>query len=76
MFVLAPVKDRNKPLNETEHKVYKRRTILIAAVELTLALLLKLMMLDDLFIVIAYSFVVLSLMLIAGKTKNRFELSK
>ena len=76
VLVLSPVEDRNKPLDEIEHKVYKRRTILIAAVELTLALLLKLLMLDDLFIATAYSFVVLCLMLIAGKAKNRFELSK
>ena len=76
VLVLSPVEDRNKPLAEIEQKVYKRRTILIAAVELTLAMLLKLLMLDDLFIATAYSFVVLSLMLIAGKAKNRFELSK
>lgn len=76
VLVLSPVEDRNKPLDEIEHKVYKRRTILIAAVELTLSTLLKLLMLDDLFIATVYSFVVLSLMLIAGKAKNRFELSK
>lgn len=76
VLILAPVEDRNKPLDEIEHQVYKRRTILIAAMELTLALLLKLLMLDDLFIATAYSFVVLSLMLIAGKAKNRFKLSK
>ena len=76
VLVLSPVEDRNKPLDEIEQKVYKRRTILIAAVELTLAMLLKLLMFDDLFVATAYSFVVLSLMLIAGKAKNRFELSK
>ena len=76
VLVLFPVEDRNKPLDEIEHRVYKKLTILIAAVELTLAMLLKLLMFDDLFIATAYSFVVLSLMLIAGKAKNRFELSK
>ena len=76
VLVLSPVEDKNKPLDEIEHKVYKRRTIFLTAVELTLALLLKLLMLDDLFIAITYSFVVLSLMLIAGTVRNRFELSK
>lgn len=76
VLVLSPVQDRNKPLDEIEHKVYKRRTILIAAVELTFSMLLKLLMLDALFIATAYSFVVLSFMLVAGKVKNRFELSK
>lgn len=31
VLILAPVEDKNKPLDETEHKVYKRRTMLIAA---------------------------------------------
>lgn len=76
MFILAPVEDRNKPLDETEHKVYKRRTTLIAVIELIIALLLKLLISDSLFVAIVYSFVVLSLMLIAGKVKNRFDVSK
>ncbi len=70
--IFSPVEDKNKPLNAIEHKVYKRRTILITAIEFTFVLLLKLMMLDGLSISIAYSFAVLSLMLIAGKAKNRF----
>lgn len=76
VLVLAPVEDRNKPLDEIEHKVYKRRTVIITAAELIIALLLKLLISDNLFIAIVYSFTVLSLMLIAGKAKNSFELSK
>ena len=58
---------------KTEHKVYKRRTILKAAAELTVALLLKLLTLDNLFFAVIYLFTVLSLMLIAGKAKNHFR---
>lgn len=76
VLILSPVEDRNKPLDETEHKVYKKRTVLIMTVELVIALLLKLAVLDTLFVAIAYSFIVLSLMLIAGKAKNRFDMSK
>lgn len=76
VLILSPVEDRNKPLDETEHKVYKRRTILIMAAELVIALLLKLAILDALFVAIAYSFIALGLMLITGKIKNRFDLSK
>lgn len=72
VLVLSPVEDRNKPLDDIEHKIYKKRTIFIAAVELAIALLFKLMVFDNLFIAIVYSFAVLSLMLIAGKTKNCF----
>ena len=75
ILILSPVEDKNKPLEETEHKVYKWRTLFIATAELTIAMLLKLVILDDLFIAITYSFVVLSFMLIAGKVKNRFNLS-
>ena len=76
VLILAPVEDSNKPLDETEHKVYKRRTTLIAAIELIIALLLKMLISDSLFVAIVYSFVVLSLMLVAGKVKNRFVVSK
>ena len=31
VLILAPVEDRNKPLDEIEHKVYKRRTVIITA---------------------------------------------
>ncbi|MCM1061653.1 MAG: accessory gene regulator B family protein [Eubacterium sp.] len=73
VLVFAPVEDRNKPLDETEHKVYKRRTRLIAAVEVIISLLLKLLISNNLSVAIAYSFVVLSFMLIVGKVKNVFE---
>ena len=76
VLVLFPVEDRNKPLDEIEHRVYKKLTILIAATELLIGIVLKLMGMDNLFVAVVYSFVVLSFMLIAGKAKNRFELSK
>ncbi|MCM1488503.1 MAG: accessory gene regulator B family protein [Firmicutes bacterium] len=72
VLILAPVEDRNKPLDETEHKVYKRRTTLIAAVEIIISLLLKLLISNNLSVAIAYSFIVLSFMLIVGKVKNVF----
>lgn len=72
VLILAPVEDRNKPLDEIEHRVYKKRAALIAAVELVIALMFKVTELDSLFVAVVYSFAVLSLMLIAGKAKNRF----
>lgn len=76
ILILAPIENKNKPLDETERKVYKKRAILIATVELIIALLLKLLISDNLFVATVYSFFALSLMLIAGKVKNRFDLSK
>lgn len=70
VLVLSPVEDRNKPLDEIEHKVYKRRAIFIAAAEFIIGLALKLAGLDDLFVAVVCSFGVLSIMLVAGKVKN------
>lgn len=70
VLVLSPVEDRNKPLDEMEHKVYKKRAVIILAIELLISGLLKLAGLDSLFVAIVYSFATLSFMLIAGKIKN------
>lgn len=72
VLVLSPVEDRNKPLDEIEHKVYKKRTVFIAAAEILIGLAFKLTGLNNLFVAVVYSFAVLSFMLIAGKVKNRF----
>ncbi len=72
VLVLSPVEDKNKPLDDLEYKVYKKRAIIIAAIELTVSILLKLIGLDSLFIAVVYSFAVLSFMLIAGLFKNKF----
>ena len=70
VLVLSPVEDRNKPLDEIEHKVYKRRAIFIAAAELLIGLALRLAGLSNLFVAVVYSFCMLSIMLVAGKVKN------
>lgn len=72
VLVLSPVEDRNKPLDEIEHKVYKKRAIFIAAAEILIGFVLKLAGLSNLFVAVVYSFAALSVMLIAAKVKNRF----
>lgn len=71
IFMLSPVEDKNKPLDEIEYKVYKKRTILIAIAEILLSILLKIIGMDNLFDAVVYSFAVLSFMLIAGKINRR-----
>jgi len=73
ILALSPVEDKNKPLDEVEHKVYKRRTVLIAAVELVICFLLWMMKLHNLFAAVVYSFAVLCFMVINGKVKNLFS---
>lgn len=73
VLVLSPVEDRNKPLDDLEYKVYKKRAIIIATVELAISILLKLIGLDSLFVTVVYSFAVLGFMLIVGAIKNAFK---
>ena len=75
VIVLSPVEDKNKPLDEIKHRVYKKRTILIVATELLIGIVLKLMGLDNLFVAVVYSFVVLSFMLVAEKVKNHWSIA-
>lgn len=42
VIVLSPVEDRNKPLDEIEHRVYKKRAIFIATAEILIGLAFKL----------------------------------
>lgn len=72
VILLSPVEDKNKPLDKTEHTIYKRRVIFITILELAICLLIMLIGLDDLSVAVVYSFIVLSIMLIVGKVKNTF----
>ena len=76
VFLLSPVEDKNKPLDETEHKVYKKRAVFIASLEFFIGIVFKLIGLDNLFVAVSYSFAALSFMLVAGKIKNCFEVNK
>ena len=75
VLLLSPVEDRNKPLAEIEQKVYKKRTMNIAAAEVMVCLALKFVGYDNLFVAVVYSFVVLSFMLVAGKVKNHWSIA-
>lgn len=70
VIVLSPVEDKNKPLDEIEHKIYKKRAIIIAAVEIAVSVVFKLAGLNSLFVAVVYSFAVLGFMLVVGKVKN------
>ncbi len=76
VLILSPVEDKNKPLDKAEHKIYKRRAALIAALKLVVCIGFNLIGLDNLFVAVAYSFATLSFMLIAGRIKNRLGSSK
>lgn len=68
--VLSPVEDKNKPLDEIECRVYKKRAVFIVMAEFLISLALKLANMDSLFVAVVYSFVTLSAMLVAGCWKS------
>jgi len=70
ILVLSPVEDKNKPLDDLEYKVYKRRAVIIFTVEFVICFVFKLVSLCSLFIAIVYSFIILAFMLITGQVKN------
>ncbi len=72
VITLSPIEDKNKPLYDVEHKIYKKRVIFITAIELVIVINFRLANAFSLFIAVVYSFVVLSFMLISGKVKNCF----
>jgi accessory gene regulator B len=70
IIVLAPVEDSNKPLDEIEANVYKKRTSTVLIVEICVFLIATVLGLDQIVYCITVSLLVLSVMLILGKIKN------
>ncbi len=68
--IFSPVEDKNKPLDDIERKIYKKRTIAITMIETLIGLLFDIIGIDNPCVAVIYSFVVLSLMLIVGKAKT------
>jgi accessory gene regulator B len=70
IMILSPVEDLNKPLDEKEKTVYKRRAIIITVIEAAIAVVLCLLNAYDIMITTETVWIVLSIMLIIGKLKN------
>jgi len=66
IYVLAPVADKNKPLDEVEQYVYQQRARLIAVSEIIVALIFHWMHLDNIMKCIACSIAAMSIIMIWG----------
>lgn len=71
IFFLSPVEDRNKPLDDLEMTIYKKRTKGLLVIELCVLFLLIGIGLNQIPRCIALSLLVLSSMLVLGKCKNK-----
>lgn len=69
IFILAPVEDRNKPLDQSEIAVYKKWTRIILMLELFFMILAKVTGLVQIELCISISVIVLSMMLVIGRVK-------
>lgn len=75
IFVLAPVEDHNKPLDEIEQKEYRKRSILIYLCLFSATLAFLLIQQIEISAVITVSISIASVMLVAGKVKNKINLN-
>lgn len=70
IWLLAPVEDRNKPLDIMERQVYRKRSRRIGTFELALALVCVTVQWQQLAVCLTSTGTVMSVMLILGKLKN------
>jgi len=67
---LAPIETENNPLDETEVRVYRRRTRIVLGIELLAALLATLLHRNFLVTIIAFGLLTASFMLVVGACAN------
>lgn len=71
IWCLAPVEDANKPLDEIENRVYRKRARIILIIETGIVLLAVLLNFKEIASVISIAILVLSIMLVLGMKKNK-----
>lgn len=76
VFLLSPVEDRNKRLDEKEHHVYHIRAIVVMTIEMIVAMLLFALHFTQFVLVLEIAWCSLAVMLLLGKGKNVFENKK
>lgn len=76
VFLLSPVEDRNKRLDEKEHHVYHIRAIVVITIEMIVAMLLFALHFTQFVLVLEIAWCSLAVMLLLGKGKNVFENKK
>jgi len=72
VFLLSPVGNENKPLDELEKKIYKRKTIVICISEISTAIVLLCLNFTVLAVSMIWAVVVCAGMLILGKVKSGY----
>ena len=71
IWILSPVEDKNKTLDEQENIVYRRRTRYILYAEISLSIVLYVLHCHSIVTVLEMVWISLSVMLILGIIKNK-----
>lgn len=71
IILLSPTQDKNKPLDDLEKKVYKRKTLVLLSIETVFVIIFILINLLNTAFCLVLSLVSLSIILIIGRLKNR-----
>ena len=74
IFIMVPVENNNKHLDQTEQKVYRRRTRMILTLECMLFIFALVLNLKELAVVVAIDFFIVSVSLLAGRIKLQLQL--
>lgn len=70
IFILAPVEDANKPLDDIERVIYKRRTYVIIALEVIIYIIALAFRIESVILCVYWVFVAMSIILVLGRSKN------
>ena len=73
IIFLSPIADKNKPLDEIEVKVYRKRAIFILLVEVALSVLFATLHISHLLSVMSLVFITMSSMLVIGCVMNKLN---
>ena len=70
IFLLSPIGTCNKPLDDIERIIYKKKTIIVWCLEFSIALIFIVLNFPDAYISIVYSHLIVSLALISEKLRS------
>lgn len=73
ILLLAPVEDANKPLDDIEQVVYRKRTYVIMAIEIVFCVIALLCGAKQIMLCFIWAFTMIGCILIAGKMKNGLD---
>lgn len=70
IVLLSPVEDANKPLDDTEQMVYKKRTYIVTTLEILILIIAFTLNARNIILCIMWVYITMGLVLLVGKCRN------